>query len=315
MQEKFKIFVIDSNLAEGRLDRVIKKKFPNFPQSKIERSLRSKAITVNDLKSSSNQRLNEGDVVKILSSIVENIELQPKPFTKRNNFTPDDLKLISDNIIYRDADLIIINKPSGLAVQGGSKIKKSVDDLMPLMLDTLEVYEKPKHKLVHRLDKETSGILLIALNDKTAAEIALAFKERKVKKKYIAILDGAPNVNNGTISSIIDNKDVYLKEDNAFTKFKILKRKSGKSLIEFNPITGKKHQLRLHALELGCAIVGDQKYNPNYKDIDDAKLMLHAYEIHLPFKGGNLKISADLPDYFKQAIAKTFGNIYNILTH
>lgn len=308
MEKEYKILVVDNNYNDVRLDRFIRKFFPNFGQSIIEKSLRSKFISVNNLKANSSLRLKIGDVVSIYSKIIPSQE----ELKKQNKvIRAEDIKLISDNIIYRDSDLIILNKPAGLAVQGGSGIKLSVDNLMPLMLDTLEVYERPVHKLVHRLDKETSGILLIALNDRIAADLAYSFKNKKINKKYLAILEGNIKVNNGTITSIIDNKQRNLEEDNAITLFKVLRRTKTATLVEFKPITGKKHQLRLHSLELGHAIIGDDKYNP---DSEDSNLMLHAFEISFPYKGSVFTIKADPPIHFNQAIAKNFGSSYNIST-
>lgn len=308
MEKEYKILLVDEEYNQVRLDRYIRKFFPNFSQVMIEKSLRNKFISVNNLKANSNLRLNTGDIISIYAKIIPERE---KPKQRTKSIKEEDIRLISDNIIYRDADLIIINKPAGLAVQGGSGIKLSVDSLMPHMLDTLETYERPIHKLVHRLDKETSGILVIALNNKIAADLADSFKNKKVNKKYLAILEGNIKVNNGTITSIIDNKQRNLQEDNAATIFRVLRRTNNATLVEFKPITGKKHQLRLHALELGHAIIGDDKYSPSSKENN---LMLHAFEINLPYKGTILSLRAEPPAHFNQAIAKSFGSSYNVRT-
>lgn len=313
MEKEYKILLVDEEYNQVRLDRYIRKFFPNFSQVMIEKSLRNKFINVNNLKANSNLRLNTGDIISIYAKIIPE---QEKPRQRTKSIKEEDIRLISDNIIYRDADLIVINKPAGLAVQGGSGIKLSVDSLMPHMLDTLETYERPVHKLVHRLDKETSGILLIALNNKIAADLADSFKNKKVNKKYLAILEGNIKVNNGTITSIIDNKQRNLQEDNAVTIFRVLRRTNNATLVEFRPITGKKHQLRLHALELGHAIIGDDKYNRllSNPSSQDNKLMLHAFDISLPYKGTILSLRAELPIHFNHAIAKNFGSSYNVRT-
>ncbi len=303
-----KYIVTSTNEAGCRLDRVVRRNYPSISQGVIEKSLRLKKIKLNGAKAQSNQRLEIDDLIEIDGSLINDISRNVS--IKRNKqFSQQEIKLITDNIIYRDADLIILNKPAGLAVQGGSKIKLSVDDLMPHMLDTLEVWEKPIHKLVHRLDKETSGVLLIALNPKIAADLAYGFKEKKIKKKYLAILDGVVKVNNGYISSIIDHENKGIKEPNAHSYFKVLARSKSKTLVEFTPVTGKKHQLRLHALEIGFAIVGDNKYNQNYKDKDN--LLLHAAEIIIPYNSTVLRVKAEIPQYFIEEIKKNFGSRYN----
>ncbi len=295
MKQEFKFIPITPNEEGARLDRVIRKKFPYLNQASIEKALRNKLLLVNQNKAKSNQRLSLSDFVQIAASLVKEAPIIHKKISH------DQIKMVTENIIYRDADLLAINKPAGLAVQGGSKIKTSLDDIMPSMLKTLETWGNVEHKLVHRLDKETSGILLMALNNKTAQELALAFKEHKIEKKYLAIIEGKVTINNGQITSNVNDNE-------AITNFKVLARRSNATLIEFKPITGRTHQLRIHSLELGFPIFGDYKYNPNAKKND--RLHLHAAEIIVPFKGSKLKLNAPLPEYFDTKIKEIFGKSY-----
>ena len=311
MSKNYKFIPITKNEADSRLDRVIHKMHPYLNQACIEKSLRKKLITVNQQKVKSNHRLNLGDSLEISSSLVDEYYLENKD---RKHIGKDDIKLIEDSIIYRDADIIVINKPAGLAVQGGSNIKISVDDIMPHVLEKLEVWERPIHKLVHRLDKETSGVLVIALNNDSARKLAEAFKEHYVEKKYLAIITGKISVNNGQISSYINKDSKEIKADNAVTNYKVIARKANASLIEFKPITGKTHQLRLHSLELGYPILGDIKYDPDLRDQRQANLHLHAAEICIPHQGSYLRLKADLPDYFQKSIREIFGVVINILS-
>lgn len=310
MNKNYKFIPITKNEADSRLDRVIHKLYPYLNQACIEKALRSKFITVNQQKAKSNYRLNLGDHLQISDHLIEE-----KYSTNQNkkHVSNSDIKLIEDNIIYRDVDIIVLNKPAGLAVQGGSNIKISVDDIMPHILERLEVWEKPVHKLVHRLDKETSGILVIALNNDSARRLAEAFKEHYVEKKYLAIITGKISVNNGQISSYINKDSKEIKADNAITNYKVIARKANASLIEFKPITGKTHQLRLHSLELGYPILGDLKYDPNLCDQKQANLHLHAAEICIPHQGSYLRLKADLPEYFNKSIKEIFGVVKNIL--
>ncbi len=307
MATEYKFIPVTKNEENSRLDRVIHKKYPYLNQGKIEKALRSKLITVNQQKSISNYRLNIGDQVQIANFIIQE---NYSDYKNDKQVTANQIKLITDNIIYRDGDLIVINKPAGLAVQGGSKIKISVDDIMPKMLEASDTWtdETTSHKLVHRLDKETSGILLIALNNYTAQELAYAFKEHLVQKKYLAILTGKVKVNNGQISSFISKEyERTSQEENAITNYKVLAKKPNASFIEFNPITGKTHQLRLHSLELSFPILGDNKYDLELQGNKKTNLHLHAAEISIPYKGSVLKLQAGLPEYFKQSLQEIFG--------
>ena len=307
MIQQYKVIPITRDEDGSRLDRVIHKKYPYLTQGKIEKALRGKLIIVNQQKIPSKYRLNLGDYLQISTSLIQE---DYKKYKNNKQVSPAQIQLIKDNIIYSDADLIVINKPAGLAVQGGSKIKISIDDIMPKILESSETWSEgtPTHKLVHRLDKETSGILLIALNNYTAQELAHAFKSHLVEKKYFAILTGHIKVNNGQISSII-NKDnnKIIEEDNAITNYKVLAKKSKASFIEFKPITGKTHQLRLHSLELGFPILGDDKYGSEFDTKSNINLHLHAAEISIPYQGNMLKLKAELPNYFKKSLHDIFG--------
>ena len=306
MTKEYKFIPITKDEVDSRLDRVIRKNYPYLNQTKIEMSLRNKSIIVNQQKVKSNYRLNLGDHLQIDSSLIQENYSKNKD---KKQVTEADIRLITDNVIYRDADLMAINKPAGLAVQGGSKIKISVDDIMPHMLEQLEIWDKPVHKLVHRLDKETSGVLLIALNNHTAQDLAYAFKEHNLEKKYLAILTGKVVVNNGQISSYINKESDQVLEDNAFTNYKVIARKPNATLVEFKPITGKTHQLRLHSLELGFPILGDVKYDPSLEGLKNVNLHLHAAEITIPYQGSYLKLKADLPEYFQKSIKEIFGTV------
>lgn len=306
MTQKYKVIPVTQDEDGSRLDRVIHKKHPYLTQGIIEKSLRKKLILVNQQKSLAKYRLNIGDYLQISSNLIQE---NYSDYKQNKQISPEQIKIITDNIIYRDADLIAINKPAGLAVQGGSKIKTSIDDIIPKMLEASDTWcsGDPVHKLVHRLDKETSGVLLIALNNRTAKELAYAFKHHLIEKKYLAILTGHLKVNNGQVSSTIKKEfDKTPEAENAITNYKVLAKKSQASYVEFRPITGKTHQLRLHALELGYPILGDKKYDPNLKESNTTKLHLHAAEISIPHKGNILKLNAELPSYFKKSLKEIF---------
>lgn len=271
-----------------RLDRFLRRKYPELNQPRIEKSLRNKLILVNQQKSAANYRLLSDDNIQIDDRLCQETSFIPQKIIKDEH-----VDLILDNIIYRDKNLIAINKPAGLAVQGGTRVKISIDDIMPSALKKLAIYNESGHKLVHRLDKETSGVMLIALNNKTAQMMAENFHDRKIQKKYLAILTGRPKQNQGEISTLQEGKK-------AISKYKVLAKNEQQSLIEFMPITGRTHQLRLHALDLGFPILGDSKYAPGF----DRKmnLYLHALEISFPYQDSILTIKAELPEYFQKTI-------------
>ena len=301
MNKTYKIIEVTRDEENSRLDRVIKKEYPYLNQARIEKSLRNKLISVNNKKVAANYRIKTEDYIQIAMSLIKEIQ-----YATNKKIAQDNINLIADNIIYRDGNLIAINKPAGIAVQGGTKIKISIDDIIPKMLEKIGTWDENKisHKLVHRLDKETSGILLIALNNYTAQELALAFKEKLIFKKYLAILKGTVKNNNGQISTIIDKDHKQIKEINAISNYRVLSKNSNATLIEFTPITGKNHQLRLHALELGFPILGDIKYDEFYAETNENNLHLHAIEIEVPYQNSILKLKASLPEYFQRSLVK-----------
>jgi 23S rRNA pseudouridine955/2504/2580 synthase len=299
MTKQFEYLVVTEDESESRLDRIIRKRYPYLNQGTIEKSLRIKLIQVNGLKSTSNYRVKEADNIKISTNLLIEDYNADKP---KKTISLEQVKLIRSCIIFQDEDLLVINKPAGLAVQGGSKIKTSIDDIMPSVIESFDTWseEKIQHKLVHRLDKETSGILLIALNNKTAKELAHAFKNHFVEKKYLAILKGNVKSSSGEI-----NQDIN--QEKAITNYKVLARKSGASFLEFRPITGKTHQLRIHSLKLGFPILGDVKYDQSIRAREKTNLHLHAAEITIPLGEKMLKFTAEPPVYFKKSLKEIFN--------
>ena len=209
------------------------------------------------------------------------------------------MKKFSSWIIFEDENLIAINKPSGLATQGGSGIEISVDDFVLLK----------KFQLVHRLDKDTSGILLIAKNSKSAEFLIDAFKNKTVEKTYLALVRGVPKKVSGVINIPLRKKLLGKNEKvspdfesgkEAITEFKILKNFSDRALLELKPLTGRTHQLRVHCKELGHPILNDVKYGGKEvlrKDLCK-RMCLHAYKIELQdYFGKKLEIKTSLPEF------------------
>ena len=231
-----------------RLDRYIKRYFPSTTQGIIERSLRKGYIKVNGKKSKTNLRIVHGDrITHITNLFAQKSRESAKSFSK--SCISLARKILSEYLLYSSNEFIAIDKPSGIAVQGGSKISLSIDDALAY----LNQDDHSEYKLVHRLDKDTSGILLIANGHDSAAKLGLAFQDSLVQKTYVAITSGVPENPQGTLINNIgkDRSGVFevvkeLKQGGkrAKTSYKVLAYENRKSLIEFKPETGRMHQLR-----------------------------------------------------------------------
>lgn len=292
-------------LLPCRLDRYLKKLYPRLTQGIIERSLRLNQIMVNSSKVAASLRVSSGDEI----SIDDKLSLQTKESTGKSFSNAAAIlasKLLGEHLIYQNEWFIAINKPTNLATQGGSKINLSIDEALGYLNS-----KGADFKLVHRLDKDTSGILLIAKNYAASIKLVQAFHEKIIQKTYLAITLGTPPNDEGEISGMIGkNKEGAYQivrndaEDGklAITRYKILKKLNDKlSLIEFTPLTGRMHQLRFHAKMLGCPIIGDTKYGNTESMKLSKQMLLHAKRIVLPVEvfGNEIIIEAELPQYFK----------------
>lgn len=286
-----------------RLDRWFKRHHPETPFGIIAKHVRKGLIRINGKRAEVSTKIEEGD--KLTYPELPSLKEQKNSDIQNNKHKEDILK----SVIYKDENVIIINKPAGLAVQGGSKITISVDSL----LHYLKFDAENKPKLVHRIDKETSGILVLARNNQTVTKLAWLFKSKDMTKTYIALLEGLPRPFEGKIETSIEKlyKDGYEKmrksDDGklAVSTYKVLDHAADKfSLVSMQPITGRTHQLRIHAAELGCPIVGDDKYNLKkikYDFVTD-KLYLHAHSMEFTLDNKLYRFNADLPPYFSDAL-------------
>jgi len=284
-----------------RLDRYLRRYYPDATQGVIEKSLRLGKIKLNSAKSKTSVRVVQNDVITIapgVFAINEDKEIQ--------EFSHDVIELadqlLSQNILFSSEKFIAIDKPEGLAVQGGSKISLSIDEMWKYINYTQDT----EYKLVHRLDKDTSGVLLIANGYDNAAKLSNAFRDQLINKVYMAILTGCPTSLEGNLVHKIgkDRSSIFevvkeLKVDGklAETNYKVLKSNGGLSLVEFRPVTGRNHQLRFHSQFLGCPIVGDSKYGGD----KNKRMLLHAKTITIPARvfGRKITIDSDLPYEFE----------------
>ena len=302
-----KSFVVDSTFVDMRLDRFLRNKLGNLPQSLIEKNLRNGKIKLNKKKVKSSFKLKLNDRIEVF-----NLSFQHKITNDKVKFTPSNttIKENEDLIIDNNEDFIVLNKSSGISVQGGTKSKKNLIDIF----SKSKIFEGAKPFSVHRLDKETSGVFIMAKNRKSAQLLTSLFRLRKVHKTYLAICHGEIEKNSGEWNDDLiryDNKKKIIEK--AKTIYKVLDKNANSSLVEMKPITGRKHQLRKQLFNIGHPIYGDDKY----KLIDSIKktnknLMLHSYQIKFMIKNKKFTYKALLPEYFKKLIKSKRLNFSNL---
>jgi len=288
---------VEVTYAGMRIDRFLRKHFDNIPQSFIERNLRSGKIKLNKKKIKSSAKLQINDLIE-----VHNLEIKNKIKIKKVKFKPSDtiIKENEDFIIENNDDFIVINKQAGISVQGGTKSKKNLIDIFA----NSEIFKDDKPYSVHRLDKETSGVFLIAKNRPTAQLLTTLFRLRKVYKTYIAICHGEITIKDkGSIKNNLIRYDETKKiVENAETYYEILDKNNNSTFIQLKPITGRKHQLRKQLFDLGHSIIGDKKYNSYKIQKNNKNLMLHSYEIKFKMNEKKYTFRATPPEYFRNML-------------
>ncbi|MBE6444129.1 MAG: RluA family pseudouridine synthase [Alphaproteobacteria bacterium] len=283
-----------------RLNRWFLKYYPSLPLSRLQKLLRTKQIKVDGKKVEVSLKLVKGQEIRI-PPMEEKAEIKDKSFVSQR-----DEAFAKSLVIYKDKNIIVLNKPSGLAVQGGTNTTRHIDALLPAL--KYEMEETPK--LVHRIDKETSGILVLARDRKNADILTKAFREHNLQKTYLALVRGCPKKKSGQIKAALEKigekSVVFEGGKKAITDYEVLDNLADKfALVKAYPLTGRTHQIRAHMEYIGTPIVGDDKYfgsmrekNTEIKD----KLYLHAYKIDLSNIYKGIKIKADLPEYFSAAL-------------
>ncbi len=284
-----------------RLNRWFLREYPSLTLSRLQKLLRTKQIKVDGKRAETSTRLLAGQEIRLPP-----LDEQKAPL-EEHFISEKDKKMIQSMVIYKDDNIIALNKPSGLAVQGGTNQTKHIDGL----LDALMFEKSERPKLVHRIDKDTSGILLLARNRQIAEKLTLAFREHKLPKTYLALVNGCPKKTQGEINAPLlkvgEKMQIDEQGQEAKSLYTVLDSVGDQySLLELKPLSGRTHQLRVHTLSIGCPIVGDDKYfNPEKKSqklfVD--KLHLHAYKIDLSviYKNKTI-ITAPLPSYFKDSL-------------
>ena len=287
-----------------RLNRWFMKYYPNLTLGRLQKLLRTKQIKVDGKRAETSLKLAAGSEVR-----VPPMDEQPETGANRSEISRRDAEFILSLVIYKDDNIIVLNKPSGLAVQGGTNTSRHVDGMLEAL--RFELNEKPK--LVHRIDKDTSGVLVLARNRTWADRLTKAFREHTLPKTYLALVNSCPKNPAGEIKAPLEKcgeKSLVSPDGKpAATVYKTLDEVGSKfALVEASPLTGRTHQIRAHMEYIGCPIVGDDKYfggekRQKYASIPD-KLYLHAYKIDLSaLYNKKTVIKAALPDHFKKALA------------
>lgn len=279
-----------------RLDRLVNKRF-SMPNALCQKSCRKGLIRLDGKRCEASSRVAKGQTLEMKVTFEKNAAQKPAAKTAKK-LTDKQIEAAQAMVLYKDADIMILNKPAGLAVQGGSGIKNHVDGLTPAL--QFEAKEPPR--LVHRLDKDTSGVLLLARTIKAARELQHLFAQKALTKTYLALVTGVPHPLENTIETkmlktVVDEETAFEKVESkdkhsdkgkkAITHYKVRDYMAKTAaLVELNPITGRTHQLRVHMAELNCPIVGDRKYaireEADHLNIDTKHLHLHAWKLELP---------------------------------
>jgi len=298
-----------------RLDRWFKTHYPGLPHSRLEKLLRTGQVRVDGARAKSSTRLEAGQTVRIPP--LPDVAPPPAPKHKLSKADRDFLASIT---LYEDDDLLILNKPAGIAVQGGTKTPHHIDRLLEGMGDGPET----RPRLVHRLDRDTSGVLVIAKRRAIAARLGRAFQTRSVRKIYWALVHGVPKPPQGKIEAALvkatgPEGDRVRKArpgeqevaQSAVTYYAVVDRAGQTvSFVSLKPVTGRQHQLRAHMAILGHPILGDEKY-PSRAELPegiDNKLHLHARRISFPHPSGEgvVDVTAPLPEHMRKSFA-AFG--------
>ncbi len=302
-----KNYIVDSTCNDMRIDRWIRNKLGKIPQSLIEKNLRSGKIKINKKKVKSSFKIKTNDKIDIF-----NLNFKEKINQKKVKFNPSNeiIKSNEDLIIENNDDFIVLNKATGISVQGGTKSKKNLIDIFAKS----EIFDGTKPYSVHRLDKDTSGVFVMAKNRQTAQLLTSLFRLRKVHKTYLAICHGEVEKNSGEWNNELIRFDNGKKiVEKAKTIFRVIDKNSNSSLVEMKPITGRKHQLRKQLFNIGHSIYGDHKYRSfNSTKGINKNLMLHSYQIKFMINNNKHTYQALLPDYFKKLLKTKRLNFVNL---
>ena len=295
--KEYKIEVETENI---RLDKAIAMLDTELSRSMIQKMLDDNKILVNEKVEKASYKTKINDRIQVEELIAKDIELKAQD--------------IPIEVIYEDEDIIVVNKPKGMVVHpaNGNPDGTLVNAIMNICKDSLSgIGGEIRPGIVHRIDKDTSGLLIIAKNDKAHINLSEQIKNREITKKYVALVRGVIKENEATIDMPIgrsdkDRKKMAVKKDGkkAVTHFKVIERYNGYTYLDIKIDTGRTHQIRVHLAEIGYPIVGDGVYSNGKNPFGVEGQMLHAKSLEFkhPIIGKTLKLEAPLPEYFEEVL-------------
>ena len=295
-------YIVKQEDQGKRLDTYVSNQNNDLTRTAVQRLIEQEKILVNRKKQKVAYKVVEGDIVTVEESEAKPIELKAQE--------------IPLDIIYEDKDIIVVNKPKGMVVHpaNGNPDGTLVNAIMAICKDSLSgIGGEIRPGIVHRLDKDTSGLLIVAKNDKAHVNMSEQIKNHEVKKTYIALVRGIVKENEATIDMPIgrsrsDRKKMAVDKNgrNAITHIKVLKRYDKYTLLEINIETGRTHQIRVHLSHIGYPIIGDCTYSNGKNEFGVVGQCLHAkcLEFKHPVTGKEMKLEAPLPDYFEKILKK-----------
>jgi len=292
-------FVVTEDDAKLRLDQFLAKRLPEYSRSRIQQLIRGGFVRINDQTTRPRQIVRRGDKISLREPPVEKIDIRPEP--------------IPLDVLFEDEDIIVINKPAGLTVHPGAGQREHtlVNALLSHCVSLSGIGGKERPGIVHRLDKETSGCLVVAKNDIAHRELSKQFAARTVEKIYLALVTGKLRKPAGVIEEKIGRHPVHrqrmrvtsLRGRTAKTEYRVICSSEQASLIECRLHSGRTHQIRVHLHHLGHAVLGDKVYASRFAK-NFPRQMLHAWKLgfHHPRTGELKNFQAPSPEYFKQAV-------------
>lgn len=306
---------VDADEAGMRLDRWFKVHFPGLGFGALQKLLRSGQVRVDGGRAKSDTRVQPGQMIRVPPLDVD-AKAKTGPIAGKDLKHSGDGELLSRMLLYEDEKVFVLNKPAGLAVQGGSGVTRHIDKMLEAW--TNKKGEKPR--LVHRIDRDTSGVLVVARSRGAAQKLTAAFRERDTHKIYWSLVKGVPRKHEDKISTWLvkeqtpDGDRMRVAKhgeegaDHAVSYYRVIDTAAQNlAWLEMEPYTGRTHQLRVHALYMGHPIIGDPKYfidDPNWDSPGgiQKRLHLHARSIDIPHpSGGRLKVTAPLPPHMVQS--------------
>jgi 23S rRNA pseudouridine955/2504/2580 synthase len=293
-----------------RLDRWCKRHLPDVSFTTVAKWARTGQIRIDGARAAPGDRVEAGQQLRLPPAEPPRAPTRRAP--ERPPLTPDQIAFAQEMVIHRDAQALVLNKPPGLATQGGTKTTEHVDALLDALTDG-----DSRPKLVHRLDKDTSGALLVARTSRAAAFFAKTFSGRTAKKVYWALIVGVPSIDDGTVDLPLakqpgtGGEKMHVDEENgqpARSRYRVIERAGNRAAwVELQPFTGRTHQLRVHMAAIGHPIVGDGKYGGQAAFLTGGisrKMHLHARRLRADHPdGGQIDVAAELPQHFADSLA------------